>query len=91
MESELNDYINVYNESIYDYIEHVRNLEISSKTNRRLIESNGFRAITNVFQLKYIYTNSLVNAFNSCKHATACYIEYIEQINKNSGVDYWDA
>jgi hypothetical protein len=91
MESELNDYINVYIESIYDYIEHVRNLEISSKTNRRLIESNGFRAITNVFQLKYIYTNSLVNAFNSCKHATACYIEYIEQINKNSGVDYSDA
>ena len=91
MESGLNDYINVYIESIYDYIEHVRNVEISSKTNRRLIESNGFRVISNVFQLNYIYTNSIVTAFNSCRQATAFYAEYIEQVNKNNSVDYNDA
>ena len=91
MESGLNDYINVYIESVYDYIEHVRNVEISSKENRRIIESNGFRVITNVFQLKYIYTNSLINAFNRCKQATIFYAEYIEQINKNNSVDYNDA
>lgn len=91
MESDLNDYINIYVEAIFDYIEHVRNIEISSKIARRLIESNGFRVITNVFQLKYIYTNSLIHSFNSCKQATAFYIEYIEQIHKNNSVDYNDA
>ena len=91
MESELNDYINVYIESIYDYIENVRTVEMPSKANRRLIESNGFRLITNVFQLKYIYSNSLVIAFNCCKQATIFYIEYVEQIKKNAGVDYNDA
>ena len=91
MESGLNDYINVYIESIFDYIEHVKNLEISSKLNRRLIESNGFRVITNVFQLNYIYTNSLVTAFNSCRQATVFYTEYVEQINKSNSVDYNDA
>ena len=91
MESDLNDYINIYVEAIFDYIEHVRNIEISSKTNRRLIESNGFRVITNLFQLKYIYTNSLIHAFNSCKKATVFYIEYVEQINRNDGVCYNDA
>lgn len=91
MEADLNDYINIYVESIYDYIEHVRSLEIPSKSNRRLIESNGFRVITNVFQLKYIYSNSLVIAFNSCKQASMFYIEYVEQIKRNDGVDYNDA
>lgn len=91
MEADLNDYINIYVESIYDYIEHVRSLEIPSKPNRRLIESNGFRVITNVFQLKYIYSNNLVIAFNSCKQASMFYIEYVEQIKRNDGVDYNDA
>jgi hypothetical protein len=91
MEYDLNDYINVYIESIFDYIEHIKNIETLSKPNRRIIESNGFRVITNVFQLKYIYTNSLIHAFNNCKQATAFYIEYIEQINKNNSVDYNDA
>lgn len=79
MESELNDYVNVYVKLVSEYIADIS--EISSKSN---VVSIGYRAITNVFQLNYIHSKSLIASYNSCKQATAFYSEYIEQMNRNN-------
>ena len=86
MESELNDYVNVYVKLVSEYIADIS--EISSKSN---VVSIGYRAITNVFQLNYIHSKSLIASYNSCKQATAFYSEYIEQMNRNNNGNLNDA
>lgn len=86
MESELNDYVNVYVKSVYEYIIDIS--EISSKSNTMSI---GYRAITNIFQLNYIHSRSLIASYNSCLQATAFYSEYIEQMNRTNNINLNDA
>ena len=86
MESELNDYVNVYVKSVCEYIVEIS--EISSKPN---IISIGYRAITNIFQLNYIHSRSLIASYNSCRQATAFYSEYIEQMNRTNNINLNDA
>ncbi len=86
MESELNDYLNIYVKLVSEYIADIS--EISSKQN---VMSIGYHAITNIFQLNYIHSKSLIASYNSCKQATAFYSEYIEQMNRNSNITLNDA
>lgn len=86
MESELNDYINVYVKSVSEYMTNIS--EISPKPN---VMSIGYHAITNIFQLNYIHSRSLIAAYNSCIQATAFYSEYVDQMNRNNNVNLNDA
>jgi hypothetical protein len=86
MESELNDYINAYVEIVLNYINTINTSKITV-SNRKLIESIGFRAITHIFQLNYINSKCLITSFNSCKKAIMFYIEYMEQAGKANVAD----
>ena len=82
MDPELNDYINVYSKSVYEYINEIS--KISSKPD---VKSVGLRAITHVFQLNYVQTKSLIASYNSCKQASAFYLEYVEQMARNNNMN----
>ena len=85
MESNLNDYINTYVEVVCEYIKRC------AVAHDKPTKSAGFRAITHIFQLNYLRSKNLIDAFGICKQAMVFYLEYIEQISKENIVCYNDA
>jgi hypothetical protein len=88
MESEVNDYINVYLETARIYNDAIQSAAITRGENAEAI---GFRTVTHVFQFTYAKSKCLATAFDSSKQAIIFYIEYAEQISRSNQSDFNDA
>ena len=67
---------------------------ITSNLNRDFLIYTGYRAITHIFQINYVYTNDLETSFYSSQKAYIFYLEYLEQMEKTNmshDLNYTDA
>jgi S-ribosylhomocysteine lyase LuxS involved in autoinducer biosynthesis len=74
-----------YNFAVDEYITLLNNSTIiQSLPNKRMILKVGLDAITHIFCYKLIKTHNIDVSLINCQKGYYCYLEYIEQIHKNS-------
>ena len=95
MDKIIADYINTYVDIIIEYIDTMKKSKfIASKLNGDFLVYTGYRALTHIFQISYVYTNDLDTAFYSSQKAYIFYLEYLEQMEKTNmshDLNYTDA
>lgn len=95
MDKRISDYINTYIDIIVEYIYTMKKSKfITSNMNRDFLVYTGYRALTHIFQINYVYTNDLETAFYSSQKAYIFYLEYLEQMEKTNmshDLNYTDA
>jgi hypothetical protein len=95
MDQETSDYLNTYLDIIFEYIDAMKQSTfITAHLNREFLIYTGFRAITHIFQINYVYTNDLGTSFFSSQKAYIFYLEYLEQMEKTNmshDLNYTDA
>ena len=95
MDQQVSDYLNTYLDIIIAYLDVMKESKfLSTHINRDFLVYTGFRAITHIFQINYIYTNDLDTSFYSSQKAYIFYLEYLEQMEKtnmNHDLNYTDA
>jgi len=95
MDQEVSDYLNTYLDIITEYLNAMKeSIFITAHLNREFLIYIGFRAITHIFQINYVYTNDLDTSFYSSQKAYIFYMEYLEQMEKTNmshDLNYTDA
>ena len=95
MDQEVSDYLNTYLDIITEYLDAMKQSTfITAHMNREFLIYTGFRAITHIFQINYVYTNDLDTSFYSSQKAYIFYLEYLEQMEKTNmshDLNYTDA
>ena len=95
MDKKISDYINTYIDIIVEYIDAMKQSKfITSNSNRDFLIYTGYRALTHIFQINYVYTNDLETSFYSSQKAYIFYLEYLEQMEKTNmshDLNYTDA
>jgi len=95
MDQEVSDYLNTYLDIIIEYSDAMKESKfITAHLNREFLIYTGFRAITHIFQINYVYTNDLDTSFYSAQKAYIFYLEYLEQMEKTNmshDLNYTDA
>lgn len=95
MDQETSDYMFIYLDIILEYLDRMQKSKyMMGNLNREFLIYSGFRAITHIFQITYIYTNNLCTSFLNSQNAYVFYLEYLEQMdntNANHDLNYTDA
>jgi hypothetical protein len=95
MDENISDYKNTYVDIIIEYIDAMKKSNfILSNQNKDFLLHIGFRALTHIFQINYLYTNDLEMSFYSSQKAYIFYLEYLEQMEKTNmshDLNYTDA
>ena len=95
MDQEVSDYLNTYLDIIIEYLDAMKGSTfITAHLDREFLIYTGFRAITHIFQINYVYTNDLDTSFYSSQKAYIFYLEYLEQMEKTNmshDLNYTDA
>jgi hypothetical protein len=95
MDQEVSDYLNTYLDIIIEYLDAMKGSTfITANLDREFLIYTGFRAITHIFQINYVYTNDLDTSFYSSQKAYIFYLEYLEQMEKTNmshDLNYTDA
>lgn len=95
MHKKISDYINTYIDIIVEYIDAMKKSKfITSNINGDFLVHTGYRAITHIFQINYVYTNDLETSFYSSQKAYIFYLEYLVQMEKTNmshDLNYTDA
>ena len=95
MDQEVSYYLNTYSDIIIEYLDAMKQSKfITAHMNREFLIYTGFRAITHIFQINYVYTNDLDTSFYSSQKAYIFYLEYLEQMEKTNmshDLNYTDA
>ena len=95
MDQEVSDYLNTYLDIIIEYMDAMKQSTfITAHLDREFLIYTGFRAITHIFQINYVYVNDLDTSFYSSQKAYIFYLEYLEQMEKTNmshDLNYTDA
>ena len=95
MDQEVSDYLNTYLDIIIEYMDAMKQSTfITAHLDREFLIYTGFRAITHIFQINYVYANDLDTSFYSSQKAYIFYLEYLEQMEKTNmshDLNYTDA
>jgi hypothetical protein len=85
MDQEISDYLNTYLDIIIEYLDVMKQSKfITAHLDREFLIYTGFRSITHIFQINYLYTSELETSFYSSQKAYIFYLEYLEQMEKTN-------
>ena len=91
----ISNYIDKYITLMFEYFQFVEDSEfLKTILNKDFLVSLGFRTITHVYKMNYLYTSDMNESYLSSQKAFYYYFEYLEQIyktNMSNDLNHMDA